>query len=93
MKYKILIKNKRLKPDVEKAEMDLFRSGQFVLGADGEKEDASAPANAAPQKDKPVSYFTQFYLHRSSFHSDSTQSDRIKSKRVILSLELSLQDW
>jgi len=50
LKHKILIKNKRLKPDIEKSEMELFRSGQFVLGADEEKEDASAPANAAPQK-------------------------------------------
>jgi len=52
LKHKILIKNKRLKPDVEKAELDLFRSGQFVLGADEEKEDASAPSNAAPQAAK-----------------------------------------
>jgi hypothetical protein len=39
---KILIKNKRLKPDVEKVELDLFMQGQFVI-EDEEKEDASAP--------------------------------------------------
>ncbi|PNF37945.1 hypothetical protein B7P43_G02380, partial [Cryptotermes secundus] len=42
LKRKILIKNKRLKPDVEKAELDLFMQGQFVI-EDEEKEDASAP--------------------------------------------------
>ncbi|XP_069698316.1 1-phosphatidylinositol 4,5-bisphosphate phosphodiesterase-like isoform X2 [Periplaneta americana] len=42
LKRKILIKNKRLKPEVEKAELDLFMQGQFVI-EDEEKEDASAP--------------------------------------------------
>lgn len=42
LKRKILIKNKRLKLDVEKAELDLFMQGQFVI-EDEEKEDASAP--------------------------------------------------
>lgn len=41
LKRKILIKNKRLKPEVEKAELDLFMQGQFVI-EDEEKEDASA---------------------------------------------------
>lgn len=41
LKRKILIKNKRLKSDVEKAELDLFMQGQFVI-EDEEKEDASA---------------------------------------------------
>jgi phosphatidylinositol phospholipase C beta len=31
-----------LKPDVEKAELDLFLQGQFII-EDEEKEDASAP--------------------------------------------------
>jgi hypothetical protein len=42
LKRKIIIKNKRLKADVEKAELDLFMQGQFVI-EDEEKEDASAP--------------------------------------------------
>ena len=42
LKRKILIKNKRLKPEVEKVELDLFMQGQFVI-EDEEKEDASAP--------------------------------------------------
>lgn len=42
LKRKIIIKNKRLKSDVEKAELDLFMQGQFVI-EDEEKEDASAP--------------------------------------------------
>nr|XP_049700120.1 1-phosphatidylinositol 4,5-bisphosphate phosphodiesterase-like isoform X1 [Helicoverpa armigera] len=43
LKRKILIKNKRLKPEVEKQELELFRQGQFVI-EDEEKEDASAVA-------------------------------------------------
>ncbi|XP_076621899.1 1-phosphatidylinositol 4,5-bisphosphate phosphodiesterase isoform X1 [Colletes latitarsis] len=41
LKRKILIKNKRLKPEVEKHELELFRQGQFVI-EDEVKEDASA---------------------------------------------------
>lgn len=43
MKRKILIKNKRLKSEVEKQELELFRQGQFVIEEE-EKEDASAPS-------------------------------------------------
>ncbi|XP_033339161.1 1-phosphatidylinositol 4,5-bisphosphate phosphodiesterase isoform X3 [Megalopta genalis] len=42
LKRKILIKNKRLKPEVEKHELELFWQGQFVI-EDEVKEDASAP--------------------------------------------------
>ena len=41
LKRKILIKNKRLKPEVEKQELELFKQGQFVI-EDEVKEDASA---------------------------------------------------
>lgn len=41
LKRKIIIKNKRLKPEVEKVELDLFKQGEFVIGEE-EKEDASA---------------------------------------------------
>lgn len=41
LKKKIMIKNKRLKPEVEKQELELFRQGQFVI-EDEVKEDASA---------------------------------------------------
>ncbi|ERL88606.1 hypothetical protein D910_05991 [Dendroctonus ponderosae] len=44
LKRKILIKNKRLTPDVEKRELELFRQGQFVI-EDEEKEDANASAD------------------------------------------------
>ncbi|KAJ8967860.1 hypothetical protein NQ317_017627 [Molorchus minor] len=44
LKRKILIKNKRLKPEVEKRELELFRQGQFVI-EDEEKEDANASAD------------------------------------------------
>lgn len=43
LKRKILIKNKRLKPEVERQELELFRQGQFVI-EDEVKEDASAVA-------------------------------------------------
>ena len=51
LKRKILIKNKRLKPDIEKQELELFRQGQFVI-EDDEKEDASAPAAPLPEDKK-----------------------------------------
>ncbi|XP_026498021.1 1-phosphatidylinositol 4,5-bisphosphate phosphodiesterase isoform X1 [Vanessa tameamea] len=41
LKRKIMIKNKRLKAEVEKQELELFRQGQFVI-EDEVKEDASA---------------------------------------------------
>lgn len=47
LKRKILIKNKRLKPEVEKQELELFKQGQFVI-EDEEKEDASAPSADRP---------------------------------------------
>lgn len=50
LKRKILIKNKRLKPEVEKVELELFRSGQFEA-KDEVVEDASAPA--APPAEPP----------------------------------------
>lgn len=53
LKRKILIKNKRLKPEVEKVELELFRSGQFEA-KDEVVEDASAPAAPPPK----VTYFT-----------------------------------
>nr|QDR50937.1 no receptor potential A [Heliconius melpomene] len=43
LKRKIMIKNKRLKTEVEKQELELFRQGQFVI-EDEVKEDASAVA-------------------------------------------------
>lgn len=50
LKRKILIKNKRLNPEVEKQELELFKEGQFVIEDDKEiKEDASAPPPMVPQ--------------------------------------------
>ncbi|XP_034238363.1 1-phosphatidylinositol 4,5-bisphosphate phosphodiesterase isoform X2 [Thrips palmi] len=51
LKRKILIKNKRLKKEVEQRELELFRQGQLVLD-DEEKEDASAPAAPPPEEKK-----------------------------------------
>ncbi|XP_035795206.1 1-phosphatidylinositol 4,5-bisphosphate phosphodiesterase-like isoform X1 [Anopheles albimanus] len=45
LKRKILIKNKRLKPEVEKKELELFLQGEFVI-EDEDKEDASAVVDA-----------------------------------------------
>ncbi|XP_031779002.1 1-phosphatidylinositol 4,5-bisphosphate phosphodiesterase isoform X2 [Nasonia vitripennis] len=47
LKRKILIKNKRLKLEVEKQELELFKQGQFVI-EDDFKEDASAPPTITP---------------------------------------------
>lgn len=65
LKRKILIKNKRLKPDVEKQELELFRQGQFVITEDEEKEDASAPAAPIPE-DKKV--FLELFVNTFLFH-------------------------
>uniref|UniRef100_A0A0A9ZBZ6 Phosphoinositide phospholipase C n=1 Tax=Lygus hesperus TaxID=30085 RepID=A0A0A9ZBZ6_LYGHE len=46
-KKEIMIKNKRLKPEVEKRELELFLQGQFVI-EDEEKEDATAPVPNPP---------------------------------------------
>ncbi|XP_051174299.1 1-phosphatidylinositol 4,5-bisphosphate phosphodiesterase-like [Leptopilina boulardi] len=51
LKRKILIKNKRLKPEVEKVELELFRSGQFEA-KDEVVEDPNAPA-PPPQEPPP----------------------------------------
>lgn len=54
LKRKILIKNKRLKLEVEKQELELFMQGQFVI-EDEVKEDASAPPTvAAVVEQQPV---------------------------------------
>lgn len=47
LKRKIMIKNKRLKPDVEKIELDLFQQGQLALDDAEPTEDASAAPNPA----------------------------------------------
>lgn len=55
LKRKILIKNKRLNPEVEKVELELFRAGQFEA-KDDVMEDASAPAAAPPPEPIKVIY-------------------------------------
>ncbi|XP_070495948.1 1-phosphatidylinositol 4,5-bisphosphate phosphodiesterase isoform X3 [Chironomus tepperi] len=49
LKRKILIKNKRLKPEVEKKELELFLQGEFVI-EDDVKEDASALPDRKPEE-------------------------------------------
>ncbi|KAK6621314.1 hypothetical protein RUM43_011620 [Polyplax serrata] len=49
---KILIKNKRLKPEVEKQELDLFLQGQFIISDDEPKEDARAAIVPPPEEKK-----------------------------------------
>lgn len=48
----------RLKLEVEKQELELFRQGQFVI-EDEEKEDAGAPT-ASTEVPVEVSFFTPF---------------------------------
>ena len=45
LRRKILIKNKRLKPEVEKQELELYMKGQLTI-VDDVKEDASAAPTA-----------------------------------------------
>lgn len=49
LKRKILIKNKRLKPEVEKQELELFLQGEFVI-EDDVKEDAGAVPDKKPEE-------------------------------------------
>ncbi len=48
---KILIKNKRLKPEVEKVELELFRKGEFVIGQE-ESEDTDKVEEKKPEGGK-----------------------------------------
>lgn len=50
LKRKIMIKNKRLKPEVEKRELELFMQGEFVV-EDEVKEDASAVRKIEPTEE------------------------------------------
>ena len=52
LKHKIIIKNKRLKAEVEKAELELFWKGELAIEeSEEEKEDASATRSMEEKKD------------------------------------------
>ncbi|XP_069998668.1 1-phosphatidylinositol 4,5-bisphosphate phosphodiesterase isoform X3 [Penaeus vannamei] len=53
LKNKILIKNKRLKPEVEKQELELFLQGQLDLVDDEDAKEDASQATAAPKEAKP----------------------------------------
>lgn len=61
LKRKILIKNKRLKPEVEKVELELFRSGQFEA-----KDEVVEDPNAPPAPPKVKLYY---YAYRQNLES------------------------
>jgi len=61
LKRKIMIKNKRLKPEVEKSELELFRKGQFVI-EDEEKEDATAVTSNPPEEKKVIQKFMEYWV-------------------------------
>ena len=48
LKRKVLLKHKRLKPDVEKTELELYLKGDFET--EDAPEDPNADPNAAPEK-------------------------------------------
>ncbi|XP_069998669.1 1-phosphatidylinositol 4,5-bisphosphate phosphodiesterase isoform X4 [Penaeus vannamei] len=52
LKNKILIKNKRLKPEVEKQELELFLQGQLDLVDDEDAKEDASQATAAPKEAK-----------------------------------------
>lgn len=56
LKRKILIKNKRLKPEVEKVELELFLAGKFEA-KDEVVEDASGAAPPPPAEPPKVIFF------------------------------------
>ena len=47
MKRKILIKNKRLKPEVEKTELELYKQGQLEIGEEASEDTDAKPADPA----------------------------------------------
>ncbi|XP_047003383.1 1-phosphatidylinositol 4,5-bisphosphate phosphodiesterase-like [Schistocerca americana] len=53
LKKKILIKNKKLNPDVEKQELELFWQGQFVIEEDEEEEEEDTSAISEAKLDVP----------------------------------------
>ncbi|KAK3893424.1 hypothetical protein Pcinc_002748 [Petrolisthes cinctipes] len=52
LKRKILIKNKRLKPEVEKQELELFLKGQLDLVDDDDAKEDASQANPQPKEPK-----------------------------------------
>lgn len=69
LKRKILIKNKRLKPEVEKVELELFLAGKFEVK--DEFEDASAPAAAPPAETPKVCglyYLLRIFIFKLVFY-------------------------
>ena len=57
LRRKIIIKNKRLRPEVEKTELELFMKGQFVITDDEVREDAAAADVLPPIEEKKVRIF------------------------------------
>ncbi|XP_045599876.1 1-phosphatidylinositol 4,5-bisphosphate phosphodiesterase isoform X3 [Procambarus clarkii] len=53
LKFKILIKNKRLKPEVEKQELELFLKGQLDLVDDDDAKEDASQTNPQPKEPKP----------------------------------------
>lgn len=58
LKRKILIKNKRLKPEVEKQELELFLKGQLELVDDDDAKEDASQANPQPKEPKSNSCTT-----------------------------------
>ena len=49
LKMKIVIKNKRLRPEVEKVELELFRRGELAIeDSEEERDDPKVGATASP---------------------------------------------
>lgn len=55
LKRKILIKNKRLKPEVEKVELELFLQGKFEAKDEVVEDASGAPAPPPAEAPPPVS--------------------------------------
>ncbi|TGZ46262.1 Phosphoinositide phospholipase C, partial [Temnothorax longispinosus] len=85
LKRKIIIKNKRLKPEVEKQELELFKQGQFVI-EDEIKEDFSAPpaiAAAVERQPVKVTIITILKLSMAEESSESITSSGIQQQQSV----------
>ncbi|XP_015593431.1 1-phosphatidylinositol 4,5-bisphosphate phosphodiesterase isoform X2 [Cephus cinctus] len=90
LRRKILIKNKRLKPEVEKQELELFKQGQFVI-EDEVKEDASAPpAVAAVVEQQPEEVVVVESVTSGSVATQQLQQQTVVPAGLGESLELAV---
>lgn len=80
---KILIKNKRLKPDDEKQQLELYTKGQFVIGEEDSEDTAGGDNKATEAAEAAAANHTgsvQILSHHFSYLSNIIFSFKIYSQ-------------